>query len=49
MTSVDGKELASASEEVEIGHMSGTIVHEMTHETVNKKGGYDLVFAWAAN
>ena len=49
LSSADGKELASAEEEIEIGRTAGTIIHEITTETAIKKGGMDLLTAWAAD
>ena len=49
LSSADGKELASASEEIVIGRTSGTIIHEMTTAAVIKKGGMGLLSAWAAD
>ena len=46
LSSADGKELASASEEIEIGRKDGTIIHEITTGTAIKKGGMDLLTAW---
>ena len=49
LSTVDGKELASASEEIEIGRTSGTIIHEMTTAAAIRKGGMELLSAWAAD
>lgn len=49
MSSADGKELASSSEEFEIGRTDGTIIHEITTLTAIEKGGMDLLSAWAAD
>ena len=43
-----GKEISSASKEIEIGRKSGTVIHEMTNQTVIGKGGKDLLLAWAS-
>lgn len=48
LSSVDGRELASASREIEIGRTAGTIIHEITTPTAFQKGGKDLLYAWAA-
>ena len=49
LSSADGKKLASASEEIEIGRKSGTVIHEITTAAAINKGGMDLLRAWAAN
>lgn len=46
--SADGEELASASEEIEIGRKSGTVIHEVTTSTAIEKGGMELLLSWAA-
>lgn len=45
----DGKELAFASKEMEIGRKSGTVIHEITTETAIKNVGMDLLTAWASD
>ncbi|MCR5793903.1 MAG: hypothetical protein K6G61_00975 [Solobacterium sp.] len=47
LSSADGKELASASEEIAIGWTNGTVIHEMTNMNVFQKGGKDLLISWA--
>ena len=49
LSSADGKELASTSEEIEIGRKDGTVIHEITNGTAIKKGGMDLLAAWASD
>ena len=49
LSSPDGKELASASRESEIGRKEGTIIHEITSYTAIKKGGKDLLLAWVSD
>ena len=49
IVSANGKELASASEEIEIGRTEGTVIHEITTATAIEKGGMALLTAWAAD
>ena len=49
LSSVDGKEIASASKEIEIGRTTGTIIHEITNPTAIKKGGKALLLSWVAD
>ena len=49
LSSPDGKELASASREIEIGKTKGTIIHEITTTTAIQKGGRDLLLAWVSD
>ena len=49
LSSADGKELDSTEEEIQIGRTAGTIIHEITTGTAIKKGGMDLLTAWAAD
>ena len=48
LSSSDGKEIASASEEIEIGFKAGTVIHEVTTSTAVGKGGKELLDSWAA-
>ena len=49
LCSADGEELASASEEIEIGCTAGTVIHEITTTAAKEKGGMELISAWAAD
>lgn len=49
MSSRDGDELASESEEFRIGRTDGTVIHEITTPAAFKKGGKDLLISWAAD
>ena len=48
LTSASGQVLGSASEDMVIGRTAGTVIHEVTSSTVIRKGGLELVKAWAA-
>ena len=48
LSSSSGEELASTSEEIEIGRTAGTVIHEITNRITIEKGGKDLLHAWAA-
>ncbi len=48
LRSADGKALASASEEIRIGRTAGTVIHEITTLEAIRKGGMELLTAWAA-
>lgn len=48
LSSSDGKELASASEEIEIGRKAGTVIHEITNKTAMEKGGMELLSSWVS-
>ena len=43
-----GELIASASEEIEIGFKSGTVIHEVTTSAAIEKGGMELLTSWAA-
>ena len=49
LSSPNGKELASASREIEIGRTEGTIIHEITSKTAIEKGGKELLIAWVTD